>query len=308
MNKILAFSIAIFFFGIQEGISENYLNYYETINKAEIASLDQKYKTSDSIYKIAFESVVKPFKEDYLLAAMNSEKLKDYPSTLNYLKKGIANGLTLKRIKEELSDFKKSKEWKTLKDDYDSLHENHLKTLNLPLRKEISEMVRKDQKARITILGSSRQMKRADTYNYNRLLEIIKENGNKWPGFSTIGEITPKGKYNVTKNISLMLLHFNGEWVETLRPYMMNAVLNGEMYPYHFARIMDYTGPRQIISSTKKNNGTIISEPCYLYGTYMDITICDCEKAEVERKKIGFEPLKDYYRKNDGNYKCLDQS
>lgn len=284
MNKLLVFYILVL--GITKVSAQNYLNYYETINKAEIANLDEEFKKADSLYSIAFELVEKPFKEDFLLAAINSEKLKNPTQTYDYLIKGINNGLTLKRIKKQLTAFKKATAWKKLKQDYKSLHENHLKTLNLPLREEILEMVRQDQKARAPIFGGWRQMKKTDTYNYNRLLEIIKQNNNKWPGFSTIGEITPKGKYDVTKNITLMPLHFNAEWVETLRPYMLEAVLNGEMYPYQFARIIDY-----------KNHD------CQIYGTYT-YPICDCEKANQEREKIGFETLKDFYRKIESEYKC----
>ncbi|MCB4800324.1 hypothetical protein [Neotamlana laminarinivorans] len=294
MNKILAFSITILLFGIQKISSQDYLNYYETINKAEIANLDKEFKKSDSIYQIAFKLVEKPFKEDYLLASINSEKLNDNQKTFDYLKKGISTGLTIKRIKSQLTEFKKSKNWKILKIEYNSLRENHLKTLNLPLREEIVEMIRKDQKVRAPIIGNGKQLKKIDTYNYNRLLEIIKENNNKWPGFSIIGEITPKGKYDVTKNITLMPLHFKKEQIEKLRPYMLEAVLNGEMYPYHFARLIDYKS----ISN------------CQFYGTYKynkkyDLgKICDCDKANQERKKIGFESIQDFYRKSESEYKC----
>jgi arsenate reductase-like glutaredoxin family protein len=290
MNKILAFSIAILLLGIQKISAQNYLNYYETINKAEIANLDGNFKKSDSLYQTAFGLVVKPFKEDYLLASVNSEKLNDNSKTFDYLKKGISNGLTLKRIKKILTEFQKSKEWKELNKEYDSLRENHLKTLNLPLRKEIKKMLAKDQASRHPIFGSGKKLKKVDNYNFNRLLEIIKENGGKWIGFSTIGEILPKGKYDVTGNIALMILHFNKKQIEQLKPYMIQAVMEGEMYPYHFARAIDY-----------KNN-------CQIYGTYIDggylFEICDCENAEKERKKIGFEPIADYYRKRNSKFKC----
>lgn len=294
MKKILIISITIFLFGIQKIISQNYLKYYEEINKAEIANLDKNFERSDSIYKIAFQLVEKPFKEDYFLAAINSEKLNDNQKTYSYLKKGIQNGLILKRIKKELSSFKKSKEWKILKKEYDVIRHKHLKTLNLELREEIMIMFEKDQKARKPVFGSSNKMKETDSYNYKRLLEIIKENGNKWPGFSLIGETTPTGKYKPYGNIAYMLLHFNKEQVKVLKPYMLEAVLNGEMYPYHFARIIDY---KNILD-------------CQIYGTYIynkkyDVgEICDCDKANEERKKIGFEPLKDFYRKLEVEYKC----
>lgn len=194
MNKIIAFSITILLFGIQKTSAQNYLNYYETINKAEIENLDLNFKTSDSIYQIAFHLVKKPFKEDFLLASMNSEKLKDYQKTYEYLKNGIKNGLTLKRIKKQLTGFKKTKYWKKLKKEYDLLRKNHLQTLNLPLRAEVKKMVAKDKASRHPIFGSNKKSKKVDNYNFKRLLEIINENGGKWIGFSTIGEILPKGK------------------------------------------------------------------------------------------------------------------
>ncbi len=299
MKQTLNFSILILLLGFQNVFGQNYLNYYQAINNAEIASLDKDFQKSDSIYQIAFELVEKPFKEDYLLASLNSEKLKDNQSTYEYLKKGVSNGLTLKRIKKQLSDFMKSKEYRRLKKDYNSLREEHIKTLNLPLRKEISEMIKKDQRARVTIFSGSEQMHKIDSFNYKRLLEVIKQNNNKWPGFSTIGEITPEGKYNVTDNIALLLLHFSKEQIEDLKPFMIQAVFDGEMYPYHFARAVDYKD--------------IMTIGCQTYGTYnyndkVEMTeICDCEKANGLRKKIGFESIADFYRKSDLSYKCREK-
>ncbi|MCV6628510.1 MAG: hypothetical protein OIF50_01480 [Flavobacteriaceae bacterium] len=292
MNKILAFSITILLVGLQKMSAQNYLDYYETINKAEIANLDKEFKKSDSLYQVAFGLIEKPFKEDFLLASINSDKLNDNKKTLEYLKKGINNGLTLKRIKNSLTEFKKSKEWKEVKTEYNSLRENHLKTLNLTLREEIKNMLTKDQASRHPIFGSAKKSKKIDNNNYKRLLEIIDENGGKWPGFSTIGETLPKGKYNVTGNIALMILHFDKEQIEKLKPYMLQAVMDGEMYPYHFARAIDYKS----ISN------------CQPFGTYLSggfiSPICDCEKANLERKKFGFESIEDYYRKRKSEYKC----
>ncbi|WP_418654505.1 hypothetical protein [Tenacibaculum soleae] len=286
MNKVIAFSITILLLGIQKASAQNYLNYYQKINKAEIESLDLNFKASDSIYQIAFELVEKPFKEDFLLDSINSEKLNDNQKTFEYLKRGIRNGLTLKRIKKQLTEFKKSKEWKKLKKEYNSIRENHLKILNITLREEIIEMIEADQRVNKNRLAGARKLKEINKINFDKLLRIIQVNNDKWPGFSTIGEITPKGKYDVTKNISLMLLHFSKEQIEKLKPYMHKAVLNGEMYPYHFARIIDY---KNILD-------------CQIYGTYKynekyDVgEICDCKKANDERKKIGFETVKDFYQ------------
>jgi len=67
--------------------------------------------------------------------------------------------------------------------------------------------------------------------------------------------------------------------------------MDGEMYPYHLARVIDY---KNIFD-------------CQPYGTYLSdglSPICDCEKANLERKKIGFESIENYYRKRNSKYVC----
>ena len=303
MKIILGF---LLFLIINKYKGQEYLQYYRIINDAEISSLDRNFEKADILYQKAFQLVKKPFKEDYLFAAINSERLNEDEKTFRYLSIGIQNGLTLSRITPKLSSFKKSVYWKVLKNRYMSLHEKHLKTLNITLRKEIEEMIKNDQKVRNPIFGTNKKMKIIDLQNFQKLKEIIRLNDNKWPGFSMIGEISPKGKYDVTDNIVLISLHFDREQTEQLQSYMLEAVLNGEMYPYQYARVIDYTignNLSKVAENFVKNKNYI--ETCFLYGTYLNANICDCKNAEAERVKIGFEPLKDYYRKVKSGYKCL---
>lgn len=303
MKIILGF---LLFLIINKYQGQEYLEYYRIINDAEISTLDRSFENADDLYQKAFQLVEKPFKEDYLFAAINSERLNEDEKTFRYLSKGIQNGLTLNRITPKLTSFKKSSYWKVLKNKYKSLNEKHLQTLNIPLRKEIEEMIKIDQKARNPIFGTNEKMKIVDLQNFKKLKEIIRLNGNKWPGFSVIGEISPKGKYDVTDNIVLIALHFDRAQTEELQRYMLEAVLNGEMYPYQYARVIDYkigNNISKVAQNFIKNKQYI--ETCFLYGTYLNANICDCKNAETERVKIGFEPLKDYYRKVKSGYKCL---
>ncbi|RXG20668.1 hypothetical protein [Leeuwenhoekiella aequorea] len=309
MNKILAFSITIILFGIHKISAQNYLNYYETINKAEIENLDGNFKKSDSLYRIAFKLVEKPFKDDLLLASINSENLNDNQKTYEYLKKGISVGLTKKRIRKELSEFKKSVKWKPLKKEYDLIRENYLKSLNLTLRNELLKMVEEDQSARHPIFGSWKKMKKTDTYNHNHLLEIIKENIGKWPGRINIGDGNEDGKYAYGE-ITIMLHHFSTEQVMNLKPILIEAILNGNLSPYNIAYPLDYKNLKTI--AKRKRGNTIFVETCNIIGSYLgskskEAIICDCETAEKERKRIGLEPLKDYFRKRNSNYKCYEQ-
>jgi hypothetical protein len=85
----------------------------------------------------------------------------------------------------------------------------------------------------------------------------------------------------------------------------MQAVLEGNMYPYQYARTVDYKFFDNSLKVIKNEKGKKEVEFCALYGTYLNMPIFDCDKAEDKRKKIGFEPIKDYYRKRNSTYKCL---
>ncbi|UNZ00327.1 hypothetical protein MQE36_08305 [Zhouia spongiae] len=309
MNKTLALSITILLFVIQKIPAQNYLDYYKTINKAEIANLDENFKKSDSLYQIAFRLVEKPFKDDYLSASINSEKLNNNQQSYEYLKNGILAGLTKKMIKKSLSTFKKSKKWKELKKEYESIREQYLNSLDLRLREELIKMVAKDQAVRHPVFGSTKKMKKADNENYKHLLKIIEQNNGEWPGRFTIGDGNENGKYAFGE-ITIMLHHFSEEEVNNLKPILISAILKGDLSPYNVAYPLDYINPQKI--GERKRRNSIIIYNCYVLGSYRkssnkEITICDCEKAETEREKMGLEPLDDYFRKINSSYECYEQ-
>lgn len=302
MKKNILILVCFVCFFTSSIYSQNYLEYYRKINDAEINNLNGNYAKSDSLYNVAFTLVKKPLKEDFFLAALNAEKLRDNNKVYKYLSNSLLKGLRFKRIKKErFKSFKNSLLWKKIKKNKAHFHQQYISSLDIPLQEEIIEMIKSDQKARRPIFGSWKQMKKTDTYNFKRLLEIIKDNNGAWPGFSKIGELTPKGKYDVTGNITLLLLHFSRKQIEILKPYMLKAVLSGEMYPYQYARAVDYVSFKNNLINI---NGKI--ESCSFYGTYANSIICDCKKAEEEREKIGFEPLSDFYRKIKSTYKCKE--
>ncbi|MBF8151560.1 hypothetical protein ITJ86_16785 [Winogradskyella sp. F6397] len=310
MSKIIAFSIIIILFGIHKIPAQNYLNYYETINKAEIANLDKGFKKSDSLYQVAFGLVDKPFKDDYLLASINSEKLNENHKTYEYLKSGIFYGLTLKRIKKELSKFKKSEQWRLLKNEYKSIRSEYLNSLNLTLREELLEMVKKDQAVRHPVFGSAKKMKKTDNENYKRLLEIIEQNNGEWPSRFAIGDGNENGKYAFGE-ITIMLHHFTKEQVNGLKPILISAILKGGLSPYNVAYPLDYKNSKNI--GERKRGNTTFFYSCNILGSYRkssnkEIVICDCEKAEKERKEMGLEPLDDYFRKINSSYNCYEQN
>ncbi|WP_375579376.1 hypothetical protein ABWH96_20645 [Marivirga tractuosa] len=303
MKRTAIFSFVLLILGLQNASGLNFLTYYQTINKAEIAHLDKDYGKADSLYQFAFNLVDKPFKNDYLLAAVNSDLLAENGRTYEYLVEGISVGLTIKSIRKHLSTFKKSKEWKILREKYDSLHQEYVGGLNTVLRTELLSMVDSDQAARHPIFGSLRKMESTDSLNYERLSEIIIANNGKWPGRSLIGDGKEGDKYAYGE-ITIMLHHFTSEQVNNLKPILVDAILRGDLSPYNAAYPLDYKNLVRIGNINKSSY-----DICFLIGSYIGHAgkkpvICDCEKAEGEREKLGLEPLNDYFRKRSTTFEC----
>ncbi|WP_165750426.1 hypothetical protein [Cellulophaga sp. Z1A5H] len=304
MPKISVLLITMILFGTQLLSAQNYLNYYDEINNAELAHLDTDFKKSDAMYQVAFALVDRPFKDDCLLAALNAEQLKDYRKTYDYLSKGVSVGLTKKRILKELPKFKKYDYWDTFENEYEAKRAGYVNALDMELRDELLEMVEKDQAVRHPIFGSWKKAKKVDQINYELLLKIIIENNKKWPDRFLIGDGNQKGKYTYGE-ITIMLHHFSKEEVLTLKPYLIASILSGGLSPYNVAYPLDYTNLK-IIGKKGNYRYTCLHVGSYNAAKDEKVEICDCEKATQEREKIGLESLDDYYRKRNSSYNCYD--
>ena len=163
--------------------------------------------------------------------------------------------------------------------------------------------------SRHPVFGSWKKSKKTDSYNHNRLLEIIKENNGKWPGRSTIGDGNEGGKYAFGE-VTIMLHHFSTEKVNNLKAILVEAILIGDLSPYNVSYPLDYKN-NEIIGERKRGK-QIFLDLCFPIGSYTStggnqIVICNCEKAEKERKELGLEPLDDYYRKRNATYTCNEK-
>lgn len=275
--------------------TSSYWEYYKLIQIAEKESINSQFRNADSIYNIAFKGVKRPFKQDYF-NAFNNAKNFNGDIALNHLLKGISIGITRKQLKNSssynsLSNTDKNKCLKKLK---------HIEiTKNDSLYKIIKKMTRNDQKARVfwtDWLSWNKQVKimeKIDRSNAKKLLEICKNFG--WPGFTSIGENT-FNKYGA-EDASLLILHFNKEEYQKLLPYMIEAVENGEMYPYNLARVTDYLFMGNVTDSSDYK----ILEIQQIYGTmYSQNEIMPygkTEEVDLRRNLIGLEPISLYAKK-----------
>jgi hypothetical protein len=270
---------------------DNWSLYYDLINQAEILHFRKAFVKADSVYSIAFETVEKPFKEDYYLAAKNLVLENNHQRAAKYLKLAISKGLSINRIKSDV-DFRYFRSTALMQNLIHEINQpNQIPRIgsNQELDSKISYMVKRDQQIRgwRGLLRSSKKMNKVDRDHFKQLYEICIESG--WPGISKIGEDTPKGKYDVTDNITLLLLHFSRKEVSLLEPFMREAVRNGEMYPYHYARTIDY---KRIALNGKQWFGTYFNTK----GSLIEIE--DPLNVDERRKEIGMEPVSEYLLKN----------
>jgi len=277
--------------------TSTYWEYYKLIQIAEEESINSQFNYADSIYRIAFKKVTRPFKQDYFNAYDNAKKFNN-DLALNHLLKGISLGITKKELKKSSyynslnNTADKKKCLKELKDIKISRNDS--------LYKVIKKMVRKDQKARASWtdwLKWDKQVKimdKVDRLNAKKLLDICQNYG--WPGFSSIGENTDS-KYGA-EDASLLILHFNKKEYQKLLPYMIKAVENGEMYPYNLARFTDYLYMGDVTDSANYK----ILEIKQIYGTmyYSQNEIIPYGKTEdvnMRRKLIGLGSISLYARR-----------
>ena len=298
--------------GFVFGQNSNYFEYYSTVNQAEIFSYDGDFFTSDSLYKVAFKMVDRPFGQDYFLAAINASKMDDAAKTQSNLQNSFALGVEWKQVKGgSMYPFLKEKKLtKKLKKIYKKENEKYLQSLDSELRKKIFLLVEKDQKmrsARNVKKGWQEQktlLQEADEENFSEILEICKTNG--FPGFRAVGE-NLTSKYDV-EDISLLMRHFTEDRLKELKPYIDDAIANGDLYPWHYATAYDYSSMFKTTVDDLDEDGNHILIIQQVYGTMAyhndkgEMVIYNVENMEnidSLRTRIGLETLIDYAKKRE---------
>lgn len=273
-----------------------FFNYYNLVNQADKSQLNKDFVLADSLYKLAFSSVDRPFKHDYSSAFSNSMRYNE-EQALVYLKQGINLGIKQKYLKQINGfDYLSSSDKKACFRGCRSVKINRNDSLYAVVSRMVDDDQRKARAFWTNWLSWEKQVKimdKIDRPNALQLLAICEKYD--WPGFSILGENTTD-KYTV-EDISLLILHFNKEELIKLQPYMVNAVENGEMYPYHLARVIDYLYMGQTTDSADYE----ILEIKQVYGTMHSnneiIPYGDISTVNANRKLIGLEPIEEYAKK-----------
>ena len=99
--------------------SQEYKQYAQLINKAEISAIHDSFSTSLNYYQQAFSLYKNGFCKDYYNAAVCAEKLNNQTIASEYLNKVYQTGYSFDSIqnKEVFKDLIKSKEFKKIFND-----------------------------------------------------------------------------------------------------------------------------------------------------------------------------------------------
>ncbi|MBW7675219.1 hypothetical protein [Chryseobacterium chendengshani] len=136
-----------------------------------------------------------------------------------------------------------------------SLSDLKFKSKNDSINVVLNKIFLNDKKSQSILVGNKKR-ERINNKNYDELFTLIKKLG-KWPGVSITGRDMNIYHVDISYDFSQSLLHFSNNQIEKLLPYLLEAVKNGDISPYHFARIYDYYYIKKIALELIKDNTLI---------------------------------------------------
>ncbi|MCR9248880.1 MAG: hypothetical protein NXI20_00595 [bacterium] len=229
---------------------ENYLDYHRKVTNCEQLITQEKYGAALTCLDSIFSEFDFIFLREIKLATELSIFQNDYLAAFKYLRIGISNGWSIKRIKssKSLQILQEEPEWFELESNYDSLIQIYKNRINTDVRNQVRQMVKKDQKMAIGAFIRIRE-KSQNKYTRNkfaphserqmsRFQDILEKHG--YPGEKIAG-------HNLWA--SIIVCHHNSispdynskdTLYTSMRPWVLKALEKGEISPYEFAQMEDW--------------------------------------------------------------------
>lgn len=274
--------------------------YYGNFNSAKLkynqGSTD--FAVLDSLIQKALSINSKPLSVDLFFSLKVYAKNCKEDRFVAVSKMLISNGVSINTILNEApSCIDKSIIKENLKNTTSSAKNNEIAKL-------LNEIHEDDKKSQSVLVGNKKR-EEINNKNYTKLIGIINQI-KKWPGISVSGQDLNIYHVDISYDFTQALLHFKPNQIETLMPYLKEAIKNQDLSPYHFARIFDYyyikkTGyeslevikknPKELLGNTKQQLPGIISKQ--FYGIYKSDDrktiyppVIDPDKLNERREKI----------------------
>ncbi len=281
--------------------SQDVEKYYQLINKAESQILNDSLISAVKYYESAFRAFDRPFSKDLYNALICSIKIGEDAASSEFIKGLIRLGCNLEffRNNESFRNFIKTKYWLQIVDNYPSLRNEYFSNTNLELRSRIESFLCRDQFWRnqdpsYTILRDTTF--KEDDRIMDDLAEIF-ENG--YPGEYQVGLFfANKSAIDHFSTIALVLLHNftsadNYKVGRDLSDLLLRFVKRGELHNGVYAYLYDRSG------DFKTDRGFGSHSIWKVKGKYYTDKPSDeiLSNQELKRKKIGLDPLDEFYRK-----------
>ncbi|WP_299097890.1 hypothetical protein [uncultured Winogradskyella sp.] len=283
MNKIIIGTLLVFLMlSCQKKEAYNYIkNYYQDVYLAEEAYYKKDYKkvveimsTVENKCELINQSMIYEI-EKY---AESTAHIGKNEKTFELIRKLILKGY-------ELDDFKtnaafqniiNTTQWHDVEKEFDLLHTQYLNSINLELRKKVSEMTRIDQLYRQRGQYNQQKCDSIDTINEIELKQIIATYG--YPDDKVIGGYKIDQK---SVNPMILLFHFDDfdYWTKTLK----ELIKTGQAPPNSLGNFVDSYQRR------------VPEEKKFIYGIYDNSgeeDIIEFDKLDDRRISIGLPPMK----------------
>lgn len=232
----------------------------------------------DSLLQNSLSTNSKPLSVDLFFALKVYATFCKEDRFLSISSKLISNGINLNTILKEVPACI-------------DRHKIFTKLKQVELQKKSPEVsnilnnIYKEDKRSQSIIVNNKSRELINNNNYNELISLIKKL-NKWPGITVSGVDYNISHNNISADFTQALLHFNTSQIEEILPYLIDAVNDNELSPYHFAKIYDYY---MIKKTTIKSLGL---ESRQSFGTYKTkdgkslFPVDDIVNLQTRRKNI----------------------
>ncbi len=267
----------------------DYLHYHGETIQAEKKIIKGSYQQALEIYQTLIEQFPFVFLRDQKIAVQLAWKLGKEQAAFEILQQAVANGWTKNSIKKNtfLKPLRQHPQWKNLMIHYDSLRSIYENRLDHQLRAEVRSMSLRDQRKAMGALlkfGSKAQdqygeekFARHNEKHLLRLIEIIQQQG--YPGEQLIGyDPWAQGIFSRHNSISQAYCKKDTLYAYA-KPFLKQAVINGEMNPADHAYIQDW------FVSVKSRWKTSF------YGSIGQLKKEELAEANSRRQEIGLRPV-----------------
>ena len=269
--------------------ANDYNTYHSEIILAEELISQEKYKEAIIKYEKLFKEYDFIFLRDYKIVSQLSFLIGKKEKGFMYIKKAISHGWELTNINKQ-KFFRKNlldSDWENIEQQYEDLHNQFLKRIDLTLRNKVHLMIEKDQKLayKAYMIKDEEEQEKFISDNFPKhseeqlanLIKIIETNG--YPGEFLIGNDVW---------VSTILSHHNSQGLDYVRkdtlfnyikPKLIQFLNKGYISPYEIALPEDWR--KTVLSDWNESP----------YGYLNSPNLANISEINKTRKAIGLRTV-----------------